>query len=219
MSTRPGTIHVPSGASGIGSIAAIRSPSTTTRQGPSGSGASTWPRNSADIRGEMLPTGGWSACSRRARGRSPPTTSASWSRWRTSSAALSLGCGAAWVAVAFAARRVGASTARIDGLALALPVAALVTLPFGLAHAGSIDGRAVAVGLVIAVVGLVIPFALELEGLRRLEPRAVAIVYSVDPAIAALVGLLALGEGLSSAQVLGIVAVMAASIGVAAEGR
>jgi inner membrane transporter RhtA len=132
--------------------------------------------------------------------------------------ALSLACGVAWVVVAFAARRVGASTARIDGLALALPVAAVVTLPFGIAQAGAIDVRAVALGVVIAVVGLVVPFALELEGLRRLEPRAVAIVYSVDPAIAALVGLVALGEGLSAAQALGIVAVMGASIGVATEG-
>jgi len=66
--------------------------------------------------------------------------------------------------------------------------------------------------------GLIVPFAFELEGLRRLEPRAVAIVYSVDPAIAALVGLIALGEGLSPTEVLGIVAVVAASAGVAAEG-
>ena len=41
---------------------------------------------------------------------------------------------------------------------------------------------------------VIAPFALELEGLRRLEPRMVAIVYSVDPAIA----------GASSAQIGGI---------------
>src|SRR3954451_6211045 len=61
MSKRAGMIHLPSGASGSGSIAAMRSPSTTTRQGPSGSGASTWPRDSADIPGEVLPTGVWHA--------------------------------------------------------------------------------------------------------------------------------------------------------------
>ena len=132
--------------------------------------------------------------------------------------ALSLACGIAWVAVAYAGRRVGAQTARIDGLALALPVAALVTLPFGLASADTIDAHALGVALVIAVLGLIVPFAFELEGLRRLEPRAVAIVYSVDPAIAALVGLIALGEGLSPTEVVGIVAVVAASAGVAAEG-
>jgi inner membrane transporter RhtA len=66
---------------------------------------------------------------------------------------------------------------------------------------------------VIAVVGLIIPFALELEGLRRLEPRIVAVIYSIDPAIAAVVGLLALGEHLTALQVVGLVAVMIASAG------
>jgi inner membrane transporter RhtA len=135
---------------------------------------------------------------------------------------LSLGCGAAWVAVAYAGRSVGARTARVDGLALALPVAALVTLPLGLPHAGALDARALAIGVVIAVVGLIAPFALELEGLRRLEPRTVAVVYSVDPAIAALVGLAALGEGIRPAQALGMLAVMCATASVTAhqdEGR
>jgi len=130
--------------------------------------------------------------------------------------ALSLACGAAWVVVAYAGRHVGARTARVDGLALALPVAALVTLPLGLPHAGALDLGALAVGLVIAVVGLIAPFALELEGLRRLEPRTVAIVYSIDPAIAALVGLLFLGEGIRAVQAVGMVAVMAATASVTA---
>src|SRR5262249_32112891 len=69
MSTRPGTIHVPSGASATGSIAAIRSPSTTTRQGPSGSGARPGPRDSAGLRVEMLPTRGWRAGSGRGHAR------------------------------------------------------------------------------------------------------------------------------------------------------
>ena len=60
MSTSPGTIQVPSGASRHGSMAAIRSSSTTTRHGPSGSGASTWPRNSTDISGGDA-TGVWHA--------------------------------------------------------------------------------------------------------------------------------------------------------------
>jgi inner membrane transporter RhtA len=79
--------------------------------------------------------------------------------------------------------------------------------------------RSLAIGLVIAVGGLIIPFALELEGLRRLEPRIVAVVYSIDPAIAALVGFLALGEHLTALQVVALVAVMIASAGATAAGR
>jgi inner membrane transporter RhtA len=130
--------------------------------------------------------------------------------------AFALLAGCAWIAVAFCGRSVGARTRRVDGLALALPVAAIVTAPLGVGEAGDLDGRALALGLVIAVGGLIVPFALELEGLRRLEPRVVAVVYSVDPAIAAVVGFAWLGERLTGAQVVALAAVTAASIGVTA---
>jgi inner membrane transporter RhtA len=128
--------------------------------------------------------------------------------------AIAAGC--AWVGVAYAGRSVGRRTRRVDGLALALPIAALITVPLGIGHAGAVDGRSLAIGLVIAVGGLIIPFALELEGLRRLEPRIVAVIYSIDPAIAAVVGFLALGEHLTALQVVALVAVMIASAGATA---
>ena len=126
---------------------------------------------------------------------------------------FALATGAAWAGVAYAGRSVGRRTRRVDGLALAIPVAALVTLPLGLERIGAIDPRALGLGLVIAIGGLILPFALELEGLRRLEPRIVAVIYSVDPAIAALVGLIALSQDLHPAQVAGMIAVVAASAG------
>ena len=79
-----------------------------------------------------------------------------------------------------------------------------------------IDGHTFAIALVIAVGGLIVPFALELEGLRRLEPRIVAVVYSVDPGIAAVVGFLVLDERLTLPQIVALVAVMAASVGATA---
>lgn len=128
--------------------------------------------------------------------------------------AIAAGC--AWVAVAYAGRSVGARTRRVDGLALALPIAALVAFPLGIGHADSVDARTLAVGLVIAIGGLIVPFALELEGLRRLEPRIVAVIYSVDPAIGAIIGFAALGEHLTGLQVAALVAVMIASAGATA---
>lgn len=130
--------------------------------------------------------------------------------------AFAVTAGCAWVSVAFAGRAVGRRTRRVDGLALAIPIACLVTLPFGVGHAGALDARALALGLVIAVGGMILPFALELEGLRRLEPRLVAVIYSADPAIAALIGLVALSQSLTPPEVLGMAAVIAASIGVTA---
>jgi inner membrane transporter RhtA len=130
--------------------------------------------------------------------------------------ALAVAAGCAWACVAFSGRSVGRRTRRIDGLALALPIAALVTLPFGAGHLGAVDGHALGLGLVIAIGGLIVPFALELEGLRRLEPRLVAVIYSVDPAIASLVGLVGLSQDLSPTQIVGIAAVMVASAGATA---
>jgi inner membrane transporter RhtA len=111
----------------------------------------------------------------------------------------------AWIAVACTGRSVGRRTRRVDGLALAIPVAALITVPLGLAagHLGAAGPGSLAIGLAIAVGGLIIPFTLELEGLRRLDPPAVAIIYSLDPAIAAIVGLIALGQHLQVPQILG----------------
>lgn len=130
--------------------------------------------------------------------------------------ALAVAAGCAWVSVAFAGRTVGRRTRRVDGLALAIPIACLVTLPLGIGHAAALDARSLGLGLVIAVGGMILPFALELEGLRRLEPRLVAVIYSADPAIAALIGLVALSESLTPPQVLGMAAVIAASVGVTA---
>ena len=134
----------------------------------------------------------------------------------TAGVALAVAAGCAWVAVAFAGRSVGRRTRRVDGLALAIPIACLVTLPLGVGHAGALDARSLALGLVIAVGGLILPFALELEGLRRLEPRLVAVIYSADPAIAAVIGLVALSESLTPPQIVGMAAVIAASAGVTA---
>lgn len=127
--------------------------------------------------------------------------------------AFAVASGAAWASVAYSGRSVGQRTSRLDGLALSIPIAALATLPLGIPCVGAIDARALGLGLVIAVGGLILPFALELEGLRRLEPRVVAIIYSLDPGIAALVGFVGLGQSLTGPELLGVAAVIVASVG------
>jgi inner membrane transporter RhtA len=129
----------------------------------------------------------------------------------TAGVAYAVAAGCAWAGVAFAGRSVGRRTRRLDGLALAIVVACVVTLPFGAGRAGALDARSLGVGVAIAAGGLIVPFALELEGLRRLEPRLVAVVYSCDPAIGAVVGLVVLSQPLRPAQAAGIAAVVSAS--------
>ena len=55
-----------------------------------------------------------------------------------------------------------------------------------------------AVGLAVAVLSSAIPYSLELEALRRLPKGTFGVLMSLEPAVAALVGLVVLGQGLSA---------------------
>lgn len=126
---------------------------------------------------------------------------------------LAVGSGVAWLGVAYTGRALGQTTRRADGLALALPVAAAITLPFGLTHISRADTHILGMGLMVAVGGLILPFALELEALRRLDPRTIAIVYSIDPLNGALAGLLLLGQQPAAGQIVAMIAIVSASAG------
>ena len=76
-------------------------------------------------------------------------------------------------------------------------VALVVTLPFGLPSVASWSGEAVLKGLGIAVLSSVLPYSLELVALRRLSAAVFGILLSLEPAAAALAGLLVLGQRLS----------------------
>jgi inner membrane transporter RhtA len=65
----------------------------------------------------------------------------------------------------------------------------------------------------------VIPYTLDLEALRRLPPQLFGILMSLDPAAAALVGLVVLGESLSPAQGAAVLCVVGASAGAALGAR
>jgi threonine/homoserine efflux transporter RhtA len=59
----------------------------------------------------------------------------------------------------------------------------------------------------------VIPYSLELEALRSMSARVFGILMSLEPAVAALVGLALLGEVLSLRQWIAIVFVVVACAG------
>ena len=50
----------------------------------------------------------------------------------------------------------------------------------------------------------VIPYSLELEALRRIAVGTFGVLMSLEPAVAALIGLVALGQGLATVDVIGI---------------
>lgn len=130
-------------------------------------------------------------------------------------AGLALLGGAFWAAYILLSARIGRTIPGGGGLAMAMAVTAVVTLPFGLAAGERIasDPGVLLAVFAVAMLSSVIPFSLELEALRRIPVRVFGVLMSLEPAIAALVGLVVLGEtlGLREAAAIGLVVI--ASIG------
>jgi inner membrane transporter RhtA len=129
--------------------------------------------------------------------------------------AFALLAGGFWAAYIVLAARVGRGFSGGQGLALAMAVAAAALVPVGVAGGGAdlVDPRLLAVGLAVAVLSSAIPYSLELEALRRLPKGTFGVLMSLEPAVAALVGLVVLGQELSAAEAVAIGLVVAASAG------
>ncbi|MEO7954466.1 MAG: DMT family transporter [Polaromonas sp.] len=100
-------------------------------------------------------------------------------------------------------------------VALGLTVAAITVVPFGIWHAGSalLDPHILLFGLGIAAISSAIPISLEMMALKRLPQQAFGIMTSMEPAVAALLGLLLLNEHLTGLQWLAVVFIMMAAVG------
>ena len=126
---------------------------------------------------------------------------------------LALAAGACWAAYILLSARTGTRFAQLDGLAIAMAIAALVVAPVGLATAGSalLSWDALWRGAGIALLSSVLPYSLELIALRRLSAQVFGVLLSLEPAVAAIAGLVVLGQLLTRPQLLGLACVMAAS--------
>lgn len=140
--------------------------------------------------------------------------------WSTSGALFALGSGACWAAYMLFSKRAGA---RADSgvLALAVACAALLCLPFVPAGVRPtlLAPEVLVAGLGVAVLSAVVPYACDLAALRRIPPRVLGVLVSLEPAVGGLGGLLVLGERLAWSQWLAIALISAASLGVAATSR
>jgi inner membrane transporter RhtA len=131
--------------------------------------------------------------------------------------AAALAAGVLWGAYIHLSARTGRAFAGGTGLALAMPLAALVTAPAGVAQAGGalLRPELLASAAVVALASSVIPYSLELEALRHLPPRVFGVLMSLEPALAALAGLVVLGQSLDPRQIAAIALVVVASAGAA----
>ncbi|WP_406285373.1 EamA family transporter [Streptomyces sp. NBC_00209] len=130
-------------------------------------------------------------------------------------AAYALGAGVMWAAYIVFSARTGRRFPQADGLALAMVVAALLSLPLGIMDAGSklLVPTTLGLGAAVAVLSSVLPYTLELIALRRLPAPTFAILMSLEPAIAAMAGFLILHQALSLTDALAIALVIGASMG------
>lgn len=130
--------------------------------------------------------------------------------------AFALGAAACWAAYILLAQRVGQAFPGMDGLAIAMVIAAVVPLGPGIAQAGDalLDPRLLAMGAGVALLSSVIPYALEIEALRRLAANVFGILMSLEPAVAALAGLVLLGQDLAGRELVAMALVITASVGV-----
>ncbi|MGW2471680.1 EamA family transporter [Streptomyces sp. NPDC001665] len=130
-------------------------------------------------------------------------------------AAFALGAGAMWAAYIVFSARTGRRFPQADGLALAMVVAALLSLPLGIMDAGSklLVPTTLGLGAAVALLSSVLPYTLELIALRRLPAPTFAILMSLEPAIAAMAGFLILHQALSATDALAIALVIGASMG------
>jgi inner membrane transporter RhtA len=123
--------------------------------------------------------------------------------------------GCLWALYIVINARAAATFSGANGLALGMGVAALLALGPGVAGAGSalLDPSVLGLGVVVALLGSVIPYSLETQALRALRRGTFSVLMSLEPAVAAIAGLAVLGQHLTSSQLLAIALVVVASAG------
>ncbi|MEU6442461.1 EamA family transporter [Streptomyces sp. NPDC047046] len=121
------------------------------------------------------------------------------------------GCRTAYVLLS---KRVGRLFPDFGGLSLALLAGACVLVPLAAVHGGGqvrADPGALLPGCAVALLSSLVPYALDMTVLRRIDSRAFGVLLALTPAVGALVGLAFLGEPLGVREVVAIGLVVVAA--------
>jgi len=132
------------------------------------------------------------------------------------------GAGVSWAGYILATVRAGADFPRLDGLAVATALGAVVTAPVAIVAVdpdAALRWHVLGLGITVGVMSSVIPYSLELVSLRRLPPETFAILTCLSPVVAAVAGWLILGQHLAVTGYVAIVLVTVASIGAVRSAR
>jgi inner membrane transporter RhtA len=124
--------------------------------------------------------------------------------------------GLCWAGFAVMSQRIGRALPGNSGLAIAMLVAALVVLPVELVVGGlgRLDLGLLAAALAVAILSTALPWSLEFAALKRMTARAYGILVTLEPAVAATVGAILLGQAMGLQGLLAVACVTAAALGV-----
>ena len=132
---------------------------------------------------------------------------------------FALAAAACWAAYILLTQAVGDAVEGLQGLAVSLPVAGVVaTAVAGPGFVSGLTPELVIIGLGLALLLPVVPFSLEMLALRRLTTAAFGTLMSLEPAIAALVGLVLLHQVPGLPAAVGVALVVAAGAGATRSG-
>ena len=130
--------------------------------------------------------------------------------------ALALMAAAGWASYILLVARAGKLFSGRDVLTIAMVVATAAAAVPGILDGGRmlLDPSVLAVGVVVAILSMVIPFTFEFEALRRMPARVFGVLMSLEPAVAVVAGIIVLNQRLTLRELIAIALVVIASIGV-----
>ncbi len=130
-------------------------------------------------------------------------------------AGLALLAGAFWAAYIIIGGKVSQIMESGDAVSIGMAVASCVVLPFAFADGGlaQVNPKLLTLGLAIALLSSAIPYTLEMSALKHIPAKTFSILMSLEPAVAAICGILFLSEHLSIVEWLAIALVVVASLG------
>lgn len=130
-------------------------------------------------------------------------------------AGLSLIAGGFWALYIIIGGKASQAMDSGTAVSIGMLVASCVVLPFAFADARIFEAttKLLAMGVAIALLSSAIPFTLEMNALKHIPAKTFSILMSLEPAAAAICGLLFLHEYLSTYEWMAIALVMGASTG------
>ncbi|ASC73817.1 Threonine/homoserine exporter RhtA [Halomicronema hongdechloris C2206] len=128
---------------------------------------------------------------------------------------LALLGGACWGTYMLLSAKVGRLFPQGEGLALAMVIAAMALLPLGVWVDGPrlLQPLVLVTGVGVALLSSAVPYSLEMAALQRLPLQVFGVLLSLEPAVAALIALVVLGETLVPRMVGAIVLITLAAVG------